>query len=75
MLNGKVARDEESGASLDIVFNTLSYYIPIAVSVTAVNLCTDVWKNKTDFASFFAKNEAKIQKEIDKAVAAFEAGT
>ncbi|MBQ7718965.1 MAG: hypothetical protein IJT56_00140 [Clostridia bacterium] len=75
MLNGKVARDEESGASLDIVFNTLSYYIPIAVSVTAVNLCTDVWKNKTDFASFFAKNEAKIQKVIDKAVAAFEAGT
>ena len=75
MLNGKIARDEESSQSLDIIYNSLVYYNPIAVDILAVNLCTQVWKNNTDFASFFAKNEAKIQKEIDKAVEAFEAGT
>ena len=75
MLNGKIARDEESSQSLDIIYSSLVYYNPIAVDILAVNLCTQVWNNKTDFASFFAKNEAKIQKEIDKAVSAFEAGT
>ena len=39
------------------------------------DLCDQhIWKNKTDFASYFEKNREKIQNEIDKAVEAFTAG-
>lgn len=70
LLNGKVARDEESGRSLDIIFNTLTYYIPVSLDRICDGIGALCWKGDTDFASWFAKNQPKIQKDIDKTIAA-----
>ena len=74
MLNGKIARDTESGPMLDIVFNTLSYPYQIAFDYCDTKITDMLWKNKSDFASYFAKYETTIQKNIDKAIDAYEAG-
>ena len=71
-LNGKIARDTESSPMLDIVFNTLSYPNQLAFDYCDTKVTDIIWKGKTDFASYFAKNAEKIQKAIDKAVAAYE---
>ncbi len=71
-LNGKIARDTESSPMLDIVFNTLSYPNQLAFDYCDTKVTDMIWKSKTDFASYFAKYVDKIQKEIDKAVAAYE---
>lgn len=71
-LNGKIARDTESGPMLDIIFNTLSYPSQLAFDYCDTNITDRIWKNKGDFASYFAKNAEKIQKAIDKAVTAYE---
>ena len=57
---------------LDIIFNTLSYPSQLAFDYCDTNITDRIWKNKGDFASYFAKNAEKIQKAIDKAVTAYE---
>ena len=67
-LVGKVIRDTESEEMLDIIFANRVYDIGYifdwgGVSSFAPNL---VSKNSTDFVSAYEKQEAKIQKAIDK---------
>jgi hypothetical protein len=71
MLQGKVSRDNNSQEMLDIIFNTLSYYRPIALSLVMTNLTDMFWTNKMEFASYFDSNKAAIQGEIDKVITAF----
>ncbi|MCQ2432829.1 MAG: hypothetical protein MJ175_09540 [Clostridia bacterium] len=72
MLWGKVSRDNDSEDMLNIIYSTLSYDMPIAATIVNGNITDNyMWKNKTDFASYFSKNESKIQKEIDKTVDAY----
>ena len=72
MLNGKIARDNESSKMLDIVFGSLSYYLPVALDILELGVTDLIWKNKIDFVSFFAKNESKILKEIEKMTEAYD---
>ncbi len=65
MLTTKIARDNESSKMLDIVFSSLSYYLPVALDILEVGVTDLIWKNNTDFASFFAKNESKISAAIE----------
>ena len=75
LLQGKISRDAESRNMLDMIFSSLCYQIPVAQKYVQTDLCDQhIWKNKTDFASYFEKNREKIQNEIDKAVEAFTAG-
>ena len=66
MLTTKIARDNESSKMLDIIFGSLSYYLPVALDILENGVTDLLWKNSTDFASYFAKNESKILKEIEK---------
>ena len=70
LLNGKVARDEESSRSLDIIFNSLTYYIPVSLDRICDGIGGMLWKGDTDFASWFAKNQSKIEKDIEKTISA-----
>lgn len=73
MLEGKVSRDNDSEAMLDIIYSTLIYDHPIATS-TVNGTITEryLFKNNKEFASFFQKQKAKIQKEIDKYTEAYK---
>ena len=73
MLWGKVSRDDASEEMLNIIYSTLCYDMPTAATYVCSTITdTYLWKNKKDFSSYFAKNEVKIQKEIDKTVTAYQ---
>ncbi|MGI6743105.1 MAG: hypothetical protein ACOX4O_05505 [Eubacteriales bacterium] len=72
MLNGKITRDNESSKMLDIIFASLSYSLPVALDILENGVTDLLWKNKTDFASYFAKYESKILKEIEKMTEAYD---
>ncbi|MGM9624699.1 MAG: hypothetical protein ACI3XM_03215, partial [Eubacteriales bacterium] len=73
MLEGKVSRDNDSEAMLDIIYSSLIYDHPVANSIISDTLAqTLIFKNKKDFASYFTKNESKIQDQIDKYIEAYE---
>ncbi len=73
MLEGKVSRDDDSEAMLDIIYSTLVYDHPIAANIVN-GIITEryLFKNNKEYASFFTKQEAKIQKEIDKYTEAYQ---
>ncbi|MBQ8577245.1 MAG: extracellular solute-binding protein [Clostridia bacterium] len=72
MLEGKVSRDDDSEAMLDIIYSTLVYDHPIAISTINGTITANyLFKNKKEYASYFTKNETKIQKEIDKYIEAY----
>lgn len=74
MLEGKVSRDNDSEAMLDIIYSTLVYDHPIAASYLNTKITDEyMFKGKTDYASFFTKFESKITKEIQKYIDAYEA--
>lgn len=68
LLMGKITRDNSSEEMLNLIFNSLSFYHPLCLSSLHTQVTTMVDQNKTDLASFFAKNKDKIQKEIDSAI-------
>lgn len=73
MLWGKVSRDDASEEMLNIIYSTLCYDMPTAATYVCSTITdTYLWKNKKDFSSYFAKNEVKIQKEIDKTITAYQ---
>ena len=73
MLMGKVSRDNDSEAMLDIINSTLVYDHPIAFEYLNTQVAQNyLFKGKTDFASLFTKNESKIAKEIQKYIDAYE---
>lgn len=74
MLRGKISRDNDSEAMLDIVFTTLQYDLPIALTEVSSRVAENyIQKGKTDFASYFSSVEEKVQKQIDKIVEAYRA--
>ena len=74
MLMGKVSRDNDSEAMLDIINSTLVYDHPIAFTYLNEQITQNyLFKGKTDFASFFTKFESKITKEIQKYTDAYDA--
>ena len=74
MLMGKISRDNDSEAMLDIVFTTLQYDLPIALTEVSSRVAEKyIQKGKTDFASYFSSVEEKVQKQIDKVVEAYKA--
>ena len=73
MLEGKVSRDNDSEAMLDIIYTTLVYDHPIASAYLNEQITDNyMFKGKTDYASFFTKFESKITKEIQKYIDAYE---
>lgn len=71
MLEGKVSRDNDSEAMLDIIYSSLVYDHPVAYDFTNTQLTLKIFKNQNDFASFFTKNESKIEKQIAKYAEAY----
>ncbi len=72
MLKGKVSRDDDSEEMLEIIFSSLFYLHPIAGSYVNTNIARDfIFKGNTDFASYFASNEEKINAEIEKYLAPY----
>ena len=72
LLQGKIARDNESSEMLDLIFSTLCYQLPVAQQYVQTNLVDScIWKNKPDFSSYFAKYAQKIQDAIDEAKQAY----
>ncbi len=73
MLEGKVSRDNDSEAMLDIIYTTLVYDHPIASTYLNEQITDNyMFKGKTDYASFFTKFESKITKEIAKYIDAYD---
>ena len=74
MLMGKVSRDNDSEAMLDIINSTLVYDHPIAATYLNTQITDNyMFKGKNDYASFFTKFESKITKEIQKYIDAYDA--
>lgn len=74
MLMGKVSRDNDSEAMLDIINSTLVYDHPIAATYLNTQITDNyMFKGKNDYASFFTKFEARITKEIQKYTDAYDA--
>ena len=72
LLEGKVSRDVESEQMLNILYSSLSYKIPIAGDIIADDLSEYLYlKKKNDFASWFAKKETSIQRQINNAITAY----
>ncbi len=73
MLMGKVSRDNDSEAMLDIINSTLVYDHPIAFTYLNEQITDNyMFKGKNDYVSFFQKFEKKINSEIEKYVEAYE---
>ncbi len=72
MLQGIVSRDTESEASLDIIFENLSYNHPVAFAYTCSQIYPKLFAGKTDIASSLEKVESKIETAIEKAMTAYE---
>ena len=73
MLMGKVSRDNDSEAMLDIINSTLVYDHPIAATYLNTQITDNyMFKGKNDYASFFTKFESKITKEIQKYIDAYD---
>ena len=72
-LDGKIARDEDTVAMLDIIFDTIAYeiggnYFGFSNGFTNLFYTTGfmvVRDKSTDFASFYAKNESPALKVIE----------
>lgn len=74
LLQGKISRDADTRRMLDLIFSTQIYQTPIAQKYVQTDLVDAyIWKNNTDFASYFAKKRNQIQKDIDEAVQAYQA--
>lgn len=66
-LAGKVSRDEESQATLDIVFNTLRYDVGYMMEWGIGNMLIDMTRTySSDLASRYKKLEKIITKQISK---------
>ncbi|MBQ7983060.1 MAG: hypothetical protein IJ302_05795 [Clostridia bacterium] len=74
LLQGKISRDADTRRMLDLIFTTQIYQTPIAQKYVQTDLVDlYIWKNNTDFASYFAKKRNQIQSDIDAAVEAYQA--
>ena len=69
LLMGKIARDNDSEQMLDIIFNSLSFYHPIALTYVNSNITTMLDTNNRDIVSYFAANKSAVEKEIETAIA------
>lgn len=73
LLQGKLTRNEDSVAMLDLIFSSLMYQNPTSQSFVQSNLVDlYIWKNKMDFASYFEGKKKKIQTEIDKVIESYQ---
>ena len=70
LLQGKVTRDEESNKMLDLIFGSTFYDSGLLYQFGGMlNSIRTIYNNlKGDFASTIAKNESKVQKDIDKLI-------
>jgi hypothetical protein len=73
LLLGKIARDEESLVSLDIIFNNRVYDIGDIYTFggLANALISMTTTYNSNFTSLYASSESKIQADIDKLITAF----
>jgi len=71
-LKGKISRDNDSEAMLDIIFSTLKYDMQIAVAQIHTGVADNyIGTGKTDFASYFTGIEANVQTQIDKLLGSY----
>ena len=70
LLQGKVTRDEESNKMLDLIFSVTFYDSGLLYQFGGMlNNIRNIYNAlKGDFASTIAKNESKVQKDIDKLI-------
>lgn len=74
LLQGKISRDADTRRMLDLIFSTQIYQTPIAQKYVQTDLAEQyIWKNNTDFASYFAKVRKKIESDIQSSVEAYQA--
>ena len=74
LLQGKISRDADTRRMLDLIFSTQIYQTPIAQKYVQTDLVDQyIWKNNTDFASYFAKVRNKIESDIQSSVEAYQA--
>lgn len=71
LLMGKITRDNDSEKMLDIIFNSLSFYHPIALTFVNSNITSMLDKNERDITSYFAANKSAIETEIKTAIDKF----
>ena len=69
-LENKIARDEETGKHLDLIFETLTYDTSIVYDIASIDsgLYTMTSENKKDVASYAKKNQKIMKKQIEKIV-------
>jgi hypothetical protein len=74
LLLGKVSRDNESSAMLDIIFNNRIFDTGMVFDFSGLrtNLRTMYHNLQEDFASSFARNAKLVNKNIEKIVKQFE---
>lgn len=74
ILKEKIARDPESTKRIDMIFASTYYDAGMFYNFGAVidQMRIEMSNHKTDFASFFAKYEKKIQKDKEKLITTIE---
>ena len=79
LLAGKLARDPDTVAMLDILFDTVAYEPGVFLSSMSSAISTLLYtpsqivlSNKKDFASSYAKQEPSVNKALDKFYADLE---
>ncbi len=80
LLDGKLARDEDTRAMVDILFDTIAYEVGCNYSAIGGGLSDLLYMtynlpvkgNSTDFASFYAKYEKGSTQALDKLYTAIE---
>lgn len=71
-LKGKVTRDEESAATLDIVLSTIRYDIGYLSNWGLSNITNDIANNyDLDLASRYARSETAIKTNMEKMIALY----
>ena len=74
LLQGKVARDEESLVTLDYIFNNITYDVGALLNIGNISLNFMAVPGNYDLniASFIDKQQSVIQSSIDAIIEAFE---
>ena len=71
LLTGKVSRDNNSAQMLDIIYNSLSFYHPIALTYVNSNITAMLYTNNRDISTYFAENKTAIETEIALSITPF----
>ncbi|MBQ8509843.1 MAG: extracellular solute-binding protein [Clostridia bacterium] len=73
-LKGKITRDEESSAMLDLIFGNRTFDCSVTYSIARMRhgICAKALENDTNIASYYASQQSAIESQLNDIVEAFQ---